>query len=143
MRCETTGDAAKIPGMPRTNQDGKDIRLVASWLCGKFLSDADMAEAVGIPTTNYSRRKNDDDFPAFEEVQRVAEHFGLNALALQTAFGYLNVSTVLLDEEGLRQYVEQGGGDLPARRATVVPANIGLDGNSPRRRRRADAPPGP
>ena len=123
--------------MPRTNQDGKDIRLVVSWLCGRFISDAEMADAVGIPTTNYSRRKDTEEFPTFEELRKVADHFNLNALALQVAFGYLDAGVVLLDAEGLRQYVEQGGGDPPA----IFQQTI--TNNSPRRRRRADAPPGP
>lgn len=127
--------------MPRTNQDGKDIRLVCSWLCGHFISDAEMADAVGIPTTNYSRRKDSDEFPTFEELQKVATHFNLNALALQVAFGYLDAGVVLLDDDGLRQYVEQGGGAVPAsfrRQETINSAPTGR-----RRSRRLDAPPGP
>lgn len=130
--------------MPRTNQDGKDIRLVVSWLCGRFISDAEMAEALAIPTTNYSRRKSDGDFPSFEELNKLADSFSLSALALQVAFGYLDAGVVLLDDEGMRQYVQQGGGDTPSfpqRRDGLV--NCAPAAPAPRRRRRADAPPGP
>jgi len=129
--------------MPRTNQDGKDIRLVVSWLCGRFISDAEMAEALGTPTTNYSRRKSDCDFPTFEELHKLADRFGLSALALQIAFGYLDAGVVLLDDEGMRQYVQQGGGDTPnfPRRRELV--NSAAPASTPRRRRRSDAPPGP
>ena len=128
--------------MPRTNQDGKDIRLVVSWLCGRFVSDAEMADALGIPTTNYSRKKSDDEFPTFEELGKVAGHFSLSALALQVAFGYLDAGVVLLDDEGMRQYVQQGGGDTPSfpRRRDGALVN---SAPAPRRRRRVDAPPGP
>lgn len=128
--------------MPRTNQDGKDIKLVIGWLAGHTVSDAEMADAVGIPTTNYSRRKDADDFPSFEELERLAQHFNLSSLALQVAFGYLNPQMVLLDEEGLRQYVEQGGGEMPTfptRRGELL--NSAPPGR--RRLRRPDAPPGP
>lgn len=121
--------------MPRTNQDGKDLKLVVGWLCGRTVSDAEMAEAVGIPTTNYSRRKDSDDFPSFEDLTHVGKHFHLNPLALQVAFGYLDLNMVLLDDDGLRQYVEQGGGEMPSTRERASAP--------PRRRRREDAPPGP
>lgn len=143
--CETTRYADRILVMPRTNQDGKDLKLTMSWFSGRIVSDAEMADAVGIPTTNYSRRKDADDFPNFEELQRVAMYFRLNPLMLQVAFGLLDPSTVLLDEEGLRQYVEQGGGDIPTfpTRRGDGPVNNVNSGTSSRRRRRADAPPGP
>lgn len=94
-----------------------------------------------MPATNYSRRKSDGDFPTFEELQKLAEKFALSALALQVAFGYLDAGVVLLDEEGIRQYVQQGGGEAPsflARRGELANSTT-----APRRRRRADAPPGP
>src|SRR6185503_7649885 len=142
---ETARYTDTIRVMPRTNQDGKDIKLVVGWLCGRHVSDAEMAEAVGIPTTNYSRRKDAEDFPSFEELGHLAKHFGLNPLALQSAFGYLDLGAVLLDDEGMRQYVEQGGGEAPnsftqggklVTRSEVVT-------QSRRRMRRKDAPPGP
>lgn len=118
--------------MPRTNRDGKDIKLVVGWLTGRSVSDAEMAEAIGIPTTTYSRNKDADEFPSFEELNSIARHFDLNALMLQVAFGYLDINTVILDEEGMRQYVEQGGGDVPS-----------LPTRQVRRHRREGAPPGP
>lgn len=114
------------------NRDGKDIKLVVSWLTGRYVSDAEMAEAVGKSTSSYSRDKDADEFPSFEELQSIANHFDLNALMLQVSFGYLDINMVLLDDEGMRQYVEQGGGDTPA-----------FPTRQSRRRRREDAPPGP
>lgn len=136
----------------RTNQDGKDIKLVIGWLCGRSLADAEMALALDLPTTNYSRRKDAADFPSFEELSQLAAYFKLSAMALQVAFGYLDPNVVLLDAEGMRQYIEQGGGESPFFRST------GQGGRSPtrtttqeleelklrsrRRKRRPDAPPG-
>lgn len=103
-----------------------------------------MAEALGIPTTNYSRRKDAEEFPSFEELARVAGHFGLSALALQVAFGYLDADMVVMDDEGAKQYIEQGGGDIPPqlhRRGVLVKA--GAPPRSGIRPRRADAPSGP
>jgi len=46
-----------------------------------------MAEALGIPAANYSRRKGRDDFPSFEESAALGAHFGCSATVLQIAFG--------------------------------------------------------
>lgn len=131
----------------RTNQDGKDVKLVIGWLCGRNLADAEMALALDMPTSNYSRRKDADDFPTFEELGTLADHFKLNRLALQVAFGYLDPNVVLMDNAGLRQYIEQGGGQAPffPSRAKALKTKAlvsGLEVNTRRRRPRTDAPPG-
>lgn len=115
------------------------MKLVLGWLRAHTLSDAEMADALGLPTTNYSRRKDADDFPSFEELGQLAKHFKLSPLALQVAFGYLDPAVVLLDDDGLRQYIEQGGGARPSYRQY----DGELVGPTPRRHRRKDAPPGP
>lgn len=100
--------------MARTNQDGKEIRLVLSWLTGRNLVDADMATALNMAPATYSRRKDSDDFPSFEELEILGRHFDLSARSLQVAFGHLgNEGLAILDEDGMRQYVEQGGGEIP------------------------------
>lgn len=135
--------------MPRTNQDGKDIRLVLEWLCRRRLSEAELATALDIPPANYNRRKDADDFPSFEELAKFADHYDLCQRALQIAFGYLDRDALqLLDEDGLRQYVEQGGGEVPffssrGRRATTKVARCEPKAAPPQRRRRQlGAPPG-
>lgn len=133
----------------RTNQDGKDVKLVIGWLCGRNLTDAEMALALDMPTSNYGRRKDAEDFPTFEELSALADHFKLSKMALQVAFGYLDPNMVLLDNEGLRQYVEQGGGQAPffpsrSRRKVSTGTRIEPQVKQPKshRRRRPDAPPG-
>jgi len=101
-------------GVPRTNQDGKNIKLVLEWLCRRHLPPIELAAALDIPPTNYSRRKDRDDFPNYDELGRFAGYFGLSALALQIAFGLRDKDElILLDADGMRQYVEQGGGENP------------------------------
>lgn len=137
--------------MARTNQDGKDVKLVLEWLCRRRLPDGEMAAALDIPPTNYSRRKDDDGFPSFEELERFANHFGLDKRALQIAFGYLDRDALsLLDQDGMRQYVEQGGGETPfftprGRKMTMVQPTHETTTTTKRgrRQRRNDAPPGP
>lgn len=112
--------------MSVTNQDGKPIRSVLCWLLNRPLSDADMAEALDLPTTTFSRRKDADDFPSFEELTVFADHFGLDRRALQIDFGYRDIDDlVLLDEAGMKQYLEQGGGNHPHPTMPVVRSRIG------------------
>ena len=73
-----------------------------------------MASALGIRPSNYARRKDQDDFPSFEELTRLGEHFDINPLVLQISFGFLPPDAIyLLDEAGLDSYRQLGGGDFP------------------------------
>ena len=45
--------------MARTNLDGKDIKRVLERLLNRDLADADLAAALGVPPSNYSRHKDD------------------------------------------------------------------------------------
>lgn len=154
FRMRTCGSGATLPCMPRTNQDGKDIRLVLEWLCGTVLTDRQLATALGQPTTTYGRRKNDDDFPNFEECEVFANYFStyrpnLSPRVLQIAFGHLGPEVIqLLNEDEIEQYVTQGG-EVPFFRprgkgiakVECIPSATA----SPRirrRRRRHNAPPG-
>ena len=103
--------------MPRTNQHGKSIRRVLQWLTNRDLTDADMAAALDIPAANYGRRRVHDDFPTFEELTSLGEHFGVSPYVLPIAFGFLpRVALLLLDERGRDQYAEQGGGTVELQR---------------------------
>lgn len=132
--------------MPRTNQDGKDLKLVLEWLCRRHIPDTELAAALDIPPTNYSRRKDADNFPTYEELEAFAAHFGLSKRALQIAFGLRDRDElILLDEDELRQYVEQGGGETPPHPPLgTTPLMQHAVGTMTRRRtRRFDAPAGP
>ena len=98
--------------MARTNMDGKPIRRVLEWLLNRDLTDADMAAALDVHPSNYSRHKDDDGYPSFEELATLGEHFHVSPRMLQIAFGLLDTDAlILLGEDEMNQYLEQGGGN--------------------------------
>ena len=112
--------------MSRTNFDNKPIRRVLSWLTNRDLTDADLAAALDMPTTTFSRRKDEDSFPSFEDISTLAEYFKLDPKALHIAFGHLDVDAlILLDEKGMWEYLEQGGANHPHPTMPVVRSRIG------------------
>ena len=115
--------------MARTNMDGKPIRRVLGWLLNRDLTDADMAAALDVHPSNYSRHKDDDGYPSFEELAALGEHFHVSPRMLQIAFGLLDTDAlVLLDEDEMNQYLEQGGGNHmePTRAAEMKGAKNAL-----------------
>lgn len=130
--------------MARTNQDGKSIKLVLEWLCHRHLPDTELAAALGIPPTNYYRRRDADDYPNYEELDKFGNYFDVSARALQIAFGWRHEDEVAwLDEEELRQYIEQGGKYPLSPRLRAATTTTTRRATEPRRRRiRIDAPPG-
>jgi hypothetical protein len=124
--------------MARTNMDGKPIRRVLEWLLNRDLTDADMAAALDVHPSNYSRHKDDDGYPSFEELTTLGAYFNVSPTMLQITFGLLDTDAlVLLDEDEMNQYMEQGGGNH------VEPTAAG--GKETRKNRRlsprADRPP--
>lgn len=100
--------------MPRTSRDGKPIRRVLGWLLNRDLTDSDVAAALEVDKTYFSRHKDDDDFPSFEDINKLAAAFGLCERAIQISFGYRSLDElILLNREGMRQYMEAGGGNYP------------------------------
>jgi hypothetical protein len=98
--------------MPRTNMDGKPIHRVLEWLINRDLTEGDMAAALDVSPSHYSRHKGDDDYPSFEELATLGEHFRVSPRMLQIAFGLLDTDAlILLDEDEMEQYLEQGGGN--------------------------------
>lgn len=103
------------PGMARTNMDGKSIKLVLRWLLNREeLQDAEIATAAGLTASTYSRRKDSEDFPSFEDLEKIGKHFDISPRMLQIAFGLRDLSElVILDDGEMRQYIEQGGANHP------------------------------
>jgi hypothetical protein len=111
--------------MSRTNLDGKSIKLVLQWLLNRDITDADLAAGLDIPPSNYSRHKDDDSYPSYEELQKLGGAFGISGRMLQIAFGLRGLDELmLLDDTEFRQWIEQGGGNhpSPASTRTEVPA---------------------
>lgn len=101
--------------MARTNMDGKSIKLVLRWLLNREeLQDAEIATAAGLTASTYSRRKDSDDFPSFEDLDKIGKHFNISSRMLQIAFGLRDISElVILEDDEMRQYIEQGGANHP------------------------------
>lgn len=91
--------------------DGQPIRRVLEWLLNRELTDAEMADALEMPASTYSRHKEAADYPTFEDLGRIGAAFEVSARMLQVAFGYLDLSEVMLDDDAMRQYLRQGGGN--------------------------------
>jgi hypothetical protein len=90
--------------------DGKPIRRVLEWLLDRDLTDADMAAALDVHPSHYSRHKGDDDYPSFEELNTLGGYFHVSPRVLQIAFGLLDTDAlILLTEDEMKQYLEQGG----------------------------------
>jgi len=99
-----------VASVSRLTWNHKPIRLVLSWLTNRDLTDADLAAALDTTPPTYSRHKDDDDFPSFEELGVLGEHFGVSPTVLQIAFGHrAPEEVVLLSGPELRQYLELGG----------------------------------
>ena len=115
--------------MSRTNLDGKPIKRVR--LLNRNLKDADLASALGMPASNYSRHKHDDDYPNFAELEQLGAAFGLSARPLQIGFGWRGLDElVLLDGDEMRQWIEQGRGNHKGRpgRPLSLPSGAARDG---------------
>lgn len=97
--------------MTRTNVDGKSIKMVLQWLLNKDdLKDEEIAQAIDIPPSTFSKRKDKDDYPTYEELENIGRHFSVSARVLQISFGYRGLEElVVLDDEEMREYLELGG----------------------------------
>jgi hypothetical protein len=90
--------------MPLTDRDGRTARQSVSRLLSRAVRDGEMAAALNISLSTYSRRKDRPEFPTFDELRLLAERLGVNRTILLVDFGYLDVSE-LSDE--LRQRYEE------------------------------------
>lgn len=111
--------------------DGRPIRRVLEWLLNRELTDAEMAGALDMPASSYSRHKDRDDYPTFEDLGRLGAAFDIDARMLQIAFGYRRLDElILLDHNAMRQYLQQGGGNY-----LDDPRRVPTKGKSPPARR--------
>jgi transcriptional regulator with XRE-family HTH domain len=76
--------------MPRLNTQGKTLKRVLEWQIDRNITDAELASALKMPPATYSRRKDADDFPTFEELNRIGDALHVNPRWLQVEFGYLS-----------------------------------------------------
>jgi uncharacterized membrane-anchored protein YjiN (DUF445 family) len=78
--------------MPRTDSDGRTVRLSVSRLLGRAVLDSEIANALDLPASTYSKRKDKPDFPTFTELHQIAEHLGVDETILHVDFGYIDVT---------------------------------------------------
>ncbi|HEU0190604.1 MAG TPA: hypothetical protein VFR17_04950 [Mycobacterium sp.] len=83
--------------MPKTDRDGRSLVLSLSRFLSKRVRDHEIAVALQVPVSTYSKRKDKPDFPTFDELRRIADQMGVDETALLVDFGYLDI-THLNDE---------------------------------------------
>jgi transcriptional regulator with XRE-family HTH domain len=75
--------------MPRTDDNGKQITTLLTYLLDGDVDVQAICDALGIGRSTYYRRLNENDFPDAEELRKIAAAFGLNFLDLLVRFGLL------------------------------------------------------
>lgn len=75
--------------MPRTDENGRGLQAVLSYLLDRSIPGTEILTALGIARRTYSHRNTEDNFPDAEECRRIAGHFGLNPLDMMHRFGLI------------------------------------------------------
>jgi transcriptional regulator with XRE-family HTH domain len=88
--------------MPLTDRDGRTARASVSRLLSRGVRDGEMAAALGLSLSTYSRRKDKDDFPTYGELRQLAERLGVDETALLVDFGHVDVAS--LNDELRQRY---------------------------------------
>jgi transcriptional regulator with XRE-family HTH domain len=88
--------------MPLTDRDDRTARQAVARLLSRRVHDSEMAGALGISVSTFSRRKDKPDFPSFGELCQIADCFGVDETVLLVDFRYVDVTS--LNEELRRRY---------------------------------------
>jgi transcriptional regulator with XRE-family HTH domain len=80
--------------MPLTDRDGRTARQSVSRLLSRRVRDSEMAGALGLSLSTYSRRKDKPDFPTFAELRQIAERFGVDETIILVDFRYVDVASL-------------------------------------------------
>jgi transcriptional regulator with XRE-family HTH domain len=89
--------------MPLTDRDGRTARQSVSRLLSRGVRDSEMAGALGLSLSTYSRRKDKVDFPTYAELRRLAERLGVDETLLLVDFGHVDVAS--LNDELRERYL--------------------------------------
>ena len=100
--------------MPRTNEDGRGLQAVLSYMKDKAVPATEISNALHISQSTYYTRIKEDDFPNAEECRLAAEFFGLNPVELMLDFG-------LVSEAAVRAVLDP---PLAARSITTLPDRL-------------------
>lgn len=80
--------------MPILDIDGNDISRVLATMLRRGVSDAEIAEALGIPASTYAQRKKAADFPQHRELADIAAGLGVCDFLLLIDFGYMRADAL-------------------------------------------------
>jgi transcriptional regulator with XRE-family HTH domain len=103
--------------MARTDTHGHDVSQAIGWLLGRNILDKEMAAVLGMEPATYSRNKEAADFPSFEQLHTLAEHFEVSVRVLAVWYrfpGFGDDMLFLFSDEEMDQYVLLGGGSHPS-----------------------------
>ena len=76
--------------MPRTDENGRQLKALLDYLHDGDIDAKDIYDALGTSSSTYYRRIKEDDYPNAEELRRVADRFNLNYPDLQIQFGLMS-----------------------------------------------------
>jgi hypothetical protein len=76
------------------DRDGRTARQSVSRLLTRSVRDSELAAALGLTLSTFSRRKDRPDFPTFAELRQIADRMGVDETILLVDFGYVDVTTL-------------------------------------------------
>jgi hypothetical protein len=80
--------------MPTLDRDGRTARQSVSRLLSRRVRDGEMAVALDVSLSTFSRRKDKPDFPSYGELRQISEYFGVDETILLVDFGYVDVTSL-------------------------------------------------
>ena len=86
---EVSGAAAMVWVMPRTDENGRQLKALLDYLLDGDVEAKEIYGALGISSSTYYRRIKDSDYPNAEELRLVADRFGLSYPDMQVRFGLM------------------------------------------------------
>jgi hypothetical protein len=116
--------------MPRTDENGRQLKVLLDYLLDGDVEAKDIFDALGISSSTYYRRIKEADYPDAEELRRVADRFALSYPDLQIRFG-------LMSRQEVWSYVESAPFTVTAVREATTTRTPKLSELKPR----PDAPP--
>src|ERR1700722_16942573 len=80
--------------MPMLERDGRTARQAVSRLLSRGVRDSEMAVALEVSLSTFSRRKDKPDFPSYAELRQISQRFGVDETVLLVDFGYVDVTSL-------------------------------------------------
>ncbi len=101
MDCPKTAATVYCEGVPRTDENGRQLKALLGYLLDGEVDAKEIYDALGVSSSTYYRRIKEDDYPNAEELRLVADRFNLSYPDLQVRFG-------LMSHHEVRSYMESG-----------------------------------